>query len=142
MGLGYGLILGVLSFLLTGAGHGTYLPLAISSAPLVVIDYAPPFTFVIGLLGCPALWVFVASISCGERWRSVFRAALIMHYLGVVFAVIRPIEGDWSYFVRMLRFSGPAVVVWMSAYVIGQAMIWSWSKQKILLRQAKMRRGL
>ena len=50
MGVGYGLTLAALSFLLMGFGRGTYLlPLAISSAPLAVIEYPPPFTFFIGL---------------------------------------------------------------------------------------------
>ena len=126
MGVGYGLTLAALSLLLMGFGHGTYLPLAISSAPLAVIKYPPPFTFFIGLGGCVVLWVFVAAISCSERRRPAFRTVLILHYIGVAIAVIEPIDGDWSYFSKMLQVSGPAVLLWIVAYVLGQAMVWNW----------------
>src|SRR6185295_6759668 len=93
---------------------------------LAVIKYPPPVTFFIGLGGCVVLWVFVAAISCIERRRPAFRTVLILHYIGVAIAVIEPIDGDWSYFSRMLRVSGPVVLLWIGAYVFGQAMVWYW----------------
>jgi len=125
-GLAYGVILATQSFLFMGAGHGTYVPSAVSSAPLAVIEYPPPFTFFIGLIGCVVLWPFVAAISYSERWRWTFPTVMILHYAGVAFALIKPIDGNWSYFARMWQASYFFVLLWIIAYGFGQAMLWYW----------------
>jgi hypothetical protein len=123
-GLTYGLTLDILSFMLMGAGHGTYLPFAISSAPFGLVNY-PPFTVLFGLIAIPTLWTFVA-LAAEQGWHKAFRVVLIVHYVGVALSVINPIDGDWSYLGRMMRFSGPIVVLWSLIYVVGQVLVWYW----------------
>ncbi len=95
-GLTYGLILGILSFILMGAGHGTYVPFAISSAPFTVVNY-PPFTIVLGLIAIPIIWIFVA-LAAEQQWHTAFLVVLIGHYIGVAISVINQINGHCSYF--------------------------------------------
>src|SRR5689334_14355527 len=89
-GLTYGLILGLLSFLLMGAGHGTYVPFTISSAPFGLVTYLP-FTVVFGLIAIPILWAFVA-LAAERRRHHMFRVALIVHYVGVALSLINPMD--------------------------------------------------
>jgi hypothetical protein len=125
IGLVYGLILGALSFMLMGAGHGTYVPFAVSSAPLALVTY-PPLTIILGLLAAPVLWASLARIAPDKKWRTAFLAVLLLHYIGVAISLIRPPDGDWSYFARMMQFSGSIVFLWLVVYVLGQALIWYW----------------
>jgi len=123
IGFGYGLILATLALILTGLGEGTYVPLAISSAPLAVIEYPPPFTFFVGLIGCVVFWVCVAAIPLSTR-RGTFRTLLVLHYVGVAIAVTKPIDGDWNRFIRAMRSTSPAFFPWIVFYVLGQTVIW------------------
>jgi len=121
-GLVYGLILGALSFLLMGAGHGTYVPFAISSSPFAVVNY-PPFTIVLGLIAVPILWTFVA-VALEQRWNRVVRLTLIVHYIGIAVSLLNPIDGDWSYFESMMRSAGAIVFLWALTYLVGQIVVW------------------
>jgi hypothetical protein len=121
-GFGYGFILACLSFMLMGFGHGTYVPFAISSAPLAMIDYLTGTIF-IGLFGAPVLWALIADL-VAKKFHRPFLITMALHYAGVTFSLVRPIDDDWSYFLRMMRFSGGTVILWIVAYVLGQAILW------------------
>jgi hypothetical protein len=125
MGFMYGMILTFLSFGLMGGGHGTYIPYTISSAPLAQLSF-PGETVYLGLLASPVLWACAAVLSSGKRFQSAFLLVLAVHYGGVLLSLIRPIDEDWSHFNRVMRLAGEAVLLWVFAYVLGQALLWYW----------------
>jgi hypothetical protein len=121
----YGLILALLSFGMMGGGHGTYIPFALSAAPLAQMSF-PGETIYLGLIAAPVLWACAAGLASGKRFHRAFLIVLMIHYGGVALSLIRPVDGDWSYFTRVMRSAGEAVLLWLVTYVLGQALLWYW----------------
>jgi hypothetical protein len=60
-----------------GAGHKTYIPMALSSAPFGFVNIR------FGFLGIPAIWIFLASLAAKQH--TFFLPFLWLHYTtGVV----------------------------------------------------------
>src|SRR5687768_7239048 len=85
-GLGYGLVLTAMSFLVAGVGHGTYVVLGLSSAPCSLLEH------VHAAFAAPApLWGSIAGLAGGVQyrpWRWLFIALLCSHY-GSLFWVLQ-----------------------------------------------------
>jgi hypothetical protein len=117
-GLAYGVALAAVSWFATGSGHGTYLPLYVSSAPFGA------FGITAALAGTLVLWT---AVGAGFEWfetpraRLGLRLLLLGHYCsGAALLVLK--HDEWRYLRK------PAVllslVVWGLVYIAGQRVAW------------------
>jgi hypothetical protein len=120
-GLVYGAALAGLAIIAAGAGHGTYLPMGVSSAPLGF------FGVLAAAWGAPLLWGGVGAllhwVPRGSRKRIVM-LALAVHYASALALMMSPSFGDWAYVLRSMPAIGTIMAVWAATYVIGQFVIW------------------
>jgi hypothetical protein len=65
-------------------------------------------------------------VASAQRWHTAFCVVIIVHYLGVAVSVINPLDGDWTYFRKMMLFSRPIVFLWFLIYAGGQVLVWYW----------------
>jgi hypothetical protein len=122
LGLLYGLTLAAWSFLLAGAGHGTYVALGLSSAPLGFLGIVP------ALFGLPLLWACVGNLLARAntppyRWALLTVAAA--HYLGAAVILSRDTFGDWGYLNRVLNAAPLIVFCGLAVYLAGQVILWA-----------------
>jgi hypothetical protein len=118
LGFVYGLALAILAALAAGAGHGTYVLMQISSAPVGLVG-APA-----AMVGAPVLWAVVGALS-GMRgaWRLAV-AMLIAHYAGAIWLTRVEFSSDSNVFLQVLN-SGPVLVfMWVLIYIGGQYAMW------------------
>lgn len=123
----YGVILSCVGFMLAGAGHGTYILLAIASAPLSLLG---GFWF---LVSPPLLWTIVGSIlaySSRIQQRQIGFFVLSVHYLSGLFAWFVADYADLKYFERVWQDNALMLVGGITFYLFGQISIWAyWLKQ-------------
>ncbi len=121
VGILYGVGLGYLAFLCAGFGHGTYIPLVLSSAPLVLAGVAT------ALFGTPVLWALLGILAV-ESHRSpynwVFLIATLAHYVTGIIIVVTTDFGDWGYVHRTWEAIPVVMLGWVAAYALGHAGIW------------------
>jgi hypothetical protein len=73
-----GVLLSLLAFLCSGAGHGTSLPLVLSTSPLTLLP------FVGFLFGAPVLWGAIAVLATApptRRNKLLFAGVMLSHYV-------------------------------------------------------------
>src|SRR5262245_53879363 len=132
-GFGYGLALALLSFVLAGFGHGTYIPFAVSSAPFGVFG-GPPV-----VIGALVLWPFAFRLAVSARGttgRKLFGGVILLHYVGAVVSLTYPVDGDWTYFWKMMEFASWAAITWLGVYVFGQVLMWTWFLRELRTTEA------
>jgi hypothetical protein len=111
-GLLYGGLLGGLAVIAAGAGHGTYIPMGVSSAPFGL------FGFPAAAVGAPILWGTVGALlhlPRTNRGKRITISVLAIHYGTALALAISRSFGDWGY-VRLFA--------WAGAYAVGQLVIW------------------
>lgn len=119
-GFAYGIGLVVTSALAAGSGHGTLVPIQVSSAPFGALGLTAAIAATL------ILWT---AVGIGCEWpeirgsRCAIRAVLVAHYCSVV-AVLWSMGSD---FVDLVQ--GPIALwfvfgVWCLLYVYGQAVVW------------------
>lgn len=119
-GLGCGVALLLVSFWAEGGGHGTMLPMFVSSAPfgLAGIDAAfsgiALFWTAIGLA-----WDFLPSAAN----RTVVRLMLLTHYVSAIWLLVNPPDAVAGFLSERL-FLWPALVVWVPVYAWIQFIAW------------------
>jgi hypothetical protein len=101
VGVGFGIALWFLGLLCTGAGHGTYLPLGLSGAPL---SLAPG----VGIFSPPFVWAVVGIVFRTTRRRVPRFLVVAAHLSGVVAVLLMgtPFESateQWKYLVNAER---------------------------------------
>ncbi|MFZ2640987.1 MAG: hypothetical protein WA117_08345 [Verrucomicrobiia bacterium] len=121
-GLIYGCLLFVGSLFLAFGGHGSYIPLRVFSAPCGEFGVEAAF------VSLPVMWIVMAMLSMASsaRARTMFRFLLIVHYVGIIAALVQylPREIDeylefpkWHVVFRLcMMFS-------VGVYVAGQAFL-------------------
>jgi energy-converting hydrogenase Eha subunit C len=120
-GLCYGGVLGLLSIVAAGAGHGTYIPMAVSSAPFGF------FGFRAAAVAAPILWGAVGVLLHRHRMGSrkrIIPIVLLIHYGSAVALAVSPSFGDWAYVQRSMPAIGTIMFTWGAIYVLGQLAIW------------------
>ena len=120
-GLLYGGLLGGIAVIAAGAGHGTYIPMGVSSAPFGL------FGFQAAAVGAPILWGTVGALLHWlppNRRRRITLSVLAIHYGTALALGISPLFGDWGYIRRSMPALGAILFVWAGAYVVGQLVIW------------------
>jgi len=126
-GLLYGLLLAFLSFGAIGAGHGTLIPLIVSSAPLGVAypgassDAEREAALFTMLFAGPLLWMLLGwLVALAGRRAGLAAAVLLMHYASALALVATTGLG-----LRGLAKEIPDfVLVWAPAYLLGQIGLW------------------
>jgi len=118
VGLLYGSLLAFISMLAAGAGHGTYVALYLSSAPLGA------YGFDAGLFGAPPVWATFGALAASGRVevRRLAQVLAVLHYASGVALVVA--NDEVTYLLRMLRISPEFIVVWATIYLIGQVALW------------------
>jgi hypothetical protein len=116
-GFVYGGVLIGLSVLAAGAGHGTDLPMAVSSAPSGLIGFQA------AAFGAPVLWTVGGLLIGGSRRRAAM-ALLTAHYIGAAWLASRGPFADWAYLWRNIAPLWPLLALWTAAYVAGQLAMW------------------
>ena len=109
VGAAYGVLLGLLAFMSSGFGHGTFILVGVSSAPIGVLGIPA------GLLGAPLIWGVVGHLVSrvtSIRSSRAFLTAMCLHYLGVVVLFLTPTYGDWAYLPRVLEAIPGVVLGW------------------------------
>jgi len=132
VGLLYGSILAFLSFLANFAGHGTDIPLLLSSTPLGVFGFvaklvgAPHVDVVARLFGTPLVWAALGSLVAlsgrGKRLRLTQALVLLCYGSGLALVATRG-EGP-AYLERLLRAAPEFIVAWATVYLVGQVALW------------------
>ena len=119
-GLGIGVIIGILALLSAGSGHGTYVPLIVSSAPF---SY---FGVTASLVGSVAFWT---AIGLGLEWlggslrRYIVGSVLLSHYCFAVWLV--SLRKEELLYLR----DGPLPLwtvsaIWLALYISLQIVVW------------------
>ena len=126
-GLLYGLLLAFLSFGAVGAGHGTLIPLIVSSAPLGVAypgassDAECEAAFFTMLFAGPLLWMLLGwLVALAGRRAGLAAAVLLMHYASALALVATTGLGLRG----MAKEIPDFVLAWAPAYLLGQVGLW------------------
>ena len=117
-GFGYGLWLELLSWMLMGFGHGTYIPATVSSAPFGRIP-------MLAFFAAPFLWAYAFKSACSGR-RKAFPALMAVHTLGVIVCILWPIDYEYRHFWRTVEFAPTLVLFWFFSYIGAHGLAWSW----------------
>ena len=122
--IAYGGTLVLWMFVTAGAGHGTFVPIAISSAPLSLLGLPA------ACVGAPVWWGITGYVVDGSaRSRRVYLAMMIVHYvtmpLLVAYTLVGPADDLPSFMAYLAR---PDTLVMLLAgfanYVAGQCLLW------------------
>jgi hypothetical protein len=116
-GLGYGVVLWVFSLVLESR-HGTFIPAAMSSAPVGLLG-AP-----LALLATPPIWAVLAAFAGSIRSRKLALGLLSLHALTALWLVTRSAMADWDQFRRAFHETPAGVLTWIALYGAGQAVLW------------------
>jgi len=104
----------------TGFGHGTYIPIALSSSPLILI---PPA----GILCAPVVWAVIIALAAAPRTRRnriLFPALMAAHY-AVAAALIAWTHVGHREDVVITWDRVPGVVIaWATFYGVAQVLAW------------------
>lgn len=128
IGFAYGFGLMVLSIGAAGFGHGTYVLMGLSSAPLSILSLLPrgDFRVLIALLGTPVLWLligFLLGLSPSLRRVRCVLVVMAVHYSTALLLLLPASHSefsDWSYVPKVQG----VFIMGIVFYVIGQAFVW------------------
>jgi len=128
-GLLYGFVLVFLSIVAAGAGHGTIMPLLLSSAPVAILldpeaGISDAMSYAL-LLGAPILWAALgslAALSGRGMTRRVTLALVLLHYVSGLALLAMRGAGLQPSFVNIYVVA--YILVWAAVYLVGQAALW------------------
>jgi hypothetical protein len=127
-GLLYGCVLAFLTIFAAGGGHGTNIPLFLSSAPLCPLLWAvrgtgagSDWALYAVLYGPAFVWAVLGLlVALGGRWMRLAASLLLLHYLSGL-ALVVATGGE----LRGLNGRVPeGFIAWAPVYLLGQAAVW------------------
>ena len=118
VGLGYGALLSLLAFWAAGAGHGTYIPVAISSAPAGFVGVLT------ALIATPVLWSAFGALVNRRGYAHRARVLLVLHYVSGLLLVATTQLGDTGNLRYVIREGWTILFAWALVYTIGQVTVW------------------
>jgi len=112
-----------------GAGHGSWIPFLLSSAPLSVASLLDETSFQAAVIGgAPVVWtVFGALVSLpdGVKGRRLIQLMILLQYAsGLALIGAATGFGELAHMLDMLRISPEVVVAWAVVYLGGQLILW------------------
>jgi hypothetical protein len=135
VGLLYGSILAFLSLGAGGGGHGTIVPLLLSSAPLGVLflvgklvgaSHVGDAILFAMLYGAPLIWAALGSLVAlsgrGTRLR-LTRVLVLLQYMSGL-ALVAMTAGGLEDVPADLKRAAELVVMWATVYLVGQVALW------------------
>ena len=131
VGFLYGSILAILSIGAGGAGHGTPIPLLLSSAPLGAFWVADTgggreAAFFAMLFGGPFVWGALGSLVAlpgrGKGLR-LTQILVLLHYASGL-ALVAATDGGLPGLPADLKRTPELVVMWATVYLVGQVALW------------------
>ena len=104
----------------TGFGHGTSIPITLSSSPLSLVPLP-------GFLCTPVLWAVIVALAAAPRTRRnriLFLVLMAAHYAVAPALIAWTPLGDWAY-VGVTWERVPGVVIgWAIFYCVAQVLAW------------------
>ena len=134
VGFLYGSILAFLSLGAAGAGHGTIIPLFLSSAPLGVFwdtGGGREAAFLAMLFGGPFLWAALGSlVALSGRGKGLRRTQILvlLHYASGL-ALVAATDSGLPDLPADLKRAPELVIMWATVYLAGQVALW-WQMSK------------
>jgi hypothetical protein len=124
-GLLYGCVLTFLAVAAAGAGHGSFIPLYVSSAPLSVLYLVAKAggeaAFLAILFGGTLVWAVLGRlVALAGRAARVAAGLLVVHYLSAIALVVgtgEPLRGMAGEIPDFFK-------IWAPVYLIGQVVLW------------------
>ena len=115
-----GIPIWLLALWCTGFGHGTSIPITLSSSPLSLMPLP-------GFLCTPVVWAVIVALAAAPRTRRnriLFLCLMVAHYAVAAALIVWTPLGDWEY-VGVTWDRVPAVVVgWAIFYCVAQVLAW------------------
>lgn len=113
---------------LTGAGHGTYLPLSACASPTIlgaVLPHGGDNAFLLGLFLAPFYWALLAWIATGShsRRRVILLSLLFVQYLGAAVFMWWSSE-DSSVFAKVMDELPLTLGLFVGVYLLAQLLLW------------------
>ena len=132
----YGAGLLVLAALLTGGGHGTYLPLLIFGAPLTFVGGWLSFLSII------VLWATIGFVLGAYRRPIAPSIVLLLHLVSVGVILARgsgfeSAEEQWEHLARVQVYAGESVKTAFGVYASGQIAAWGFLVVRALLQRRR-----
>jgi hypothetical protein len=129
LGFTYGLVLAFLSLAAAGAGHGTWIPFLLSSAPFGVLVFFGDFGFDAAFnWGAPVVWATFGALvapSGRAKWLRLTQVLAALHYAsGLALIAATTGYGELAHLVRPERLSPEIMLVWAAVYLVGQVTLW------------------
>ena len=127
LGIVLGLVLSSLSFLGIAAGHGTYIPISVSSAPICLIG---PTAAIIGsVLLWPFLFWLALMRDLSLTYRRIFIVAVIVHYSSALYSV------NFGQFSKSISFEQSEksflfLLAWFVVYGGSNFLLWTFAGYK------------
>jgi hypothetical protein len=130
VGFAYGSVLAFLSFAAMGAGHGSWVPFLLSSAPFgVLVFFGDSGFYAAAIGGAPVVWAtFGALLASGRaKWLRLTQVLALLHYAsGLALIAAMPMwQGTTAYdeLTYLARVLG-IMLVWAAVYLVGQVALW------------------
>lgn len=136
-GIIYTCVLWYLAFMACAFGHGTYVPLAVSSAPAGFIMSDPPDASLVVFL-LPILWMAIFCLLSQVHlkfFRWIFIVIMAIHYVSAAFLSQSKHWNDWDYFTPKEL---GQLFVWLFVYLGGQYLLWSEFSRRIGAKPVSM----
>ena len=131
VGLVYGSILAFLSIGAIGGGHGTSIPLFLSSAPLSALylvadaDAGREAALFAMLFSAPFVWAALASLAAlSGRGKRLTQVLVLLHYASGLALVAMTVGGLGDVLPADLRRAPELVIAWATVYLVGQVALW------------------
>ena len=130
VGLLYGSVLGFLSIGAAGGGHGTSIPLFLSSAPLgayfwVVTDAGRGAAFNAMLFGGLFIWAALGSLAVlSRRGKGLIQVLVLLHYVSGIALAVTTVGWLGDAWLADPRRAQELVVAWATVYLVGQVALW------------------
>jgi hypothetical protein len=118
LGAAYGVILVFFSLICAGIGHGTYIPLIMSSSPLLILPF---YWFVI--IATPVLWGLLILIAFKSAKKMPFIVINITRYIIAVYLLLFSKYGGQISGSQANVF-GIMFIIWVVLYIIGEWVMW------------------
>lgn len=122
--IAYGGILVLWMFVTAGSGHGTFVPIAISSAPMALLGIPGAF------IGTPVWWGIAGYLVDGPTWsRRAFLTMMVVHYVTmpilVTYTLVGPAD-DLPNFVAYVSRPDTLIMllIGLTIYLAGQLLLW------------------